>query len=61
LDGKIVPCPLNLFKKVVETTKPIFHAKQDTSCVVIPPMARWLFTCCCNDPGYCTNTGTENF
>jgi hypothetical protein len=36
-------------------------AKLDTTCVIIPPMPRYLFTRCCNDPSHCTNANDKEY
>jgi hypothetical protein len=40
---------------------PILAAKRDTNCVIIPPMPRYLFTRCCNDPGHCINANEKEY
>jgi hypothetical protein len=40
---------------------PIIEALNDTPSVIIPPMPRWIFERCCNDPGHCTNFGQGNY
>jgi hypothetical protein len=52
---------LTLFKKTIDTLAPIFGALKDTPSVIIPPMPRWIFERCCDDPGHCTNFGSENY
>jgi hypothetical protein len=61
LGGKVVNCPVDLFKKTIDTLAPIFGALKDTPSVIIPPMLRWIFERCCDDPGHCTNFGSENY
>jgi hypothetical protein len=59
LGGKVVVCPAE--KRTIESIAPIFVALNDTPSVIIPPMPRWIFERCCNDPGHCTNFGHENY
>jgi hypothetical protein len=57
LGGKVTPTPLDIFKKVIEHVLPILKAKGDKSCIIIPPLPRYLFTRCCSDRSHCTNAG----
>jgi hypothetical protein len=61
LGGKIVVSPPDIFKKTVDCVLPILVAKKDINCVIIPPMPRYLFARCCNDPGHCTNANSNEF
>jgi hypothetical protein len=61
LGRKVVVCPADLFKRTIESMAPIFVALKDTPSVIIPPMPRFIFGSCCNDPGHCTNFGHENY
>ncbi len=61
LAGKVVVCPVDLFKRTIDTMAPIFGALKETPSVIIPPMLRWIFERCCDDSGHCTNFGSENF
>jgi hypothetical protein len=61
LEGKIVVSPPNIFKKTVDCVWPILAAKKDNNCVIIPPMPRYLFARCCNDPDHCTNANSNEF
>jgi hypothetical protein len=36
-------------------------AKGDKSCIIIPPLPRYLFTRCCSDRSHCTNAGEKDF
>jgi hypothetical protein len=61
LAGKVVTCPLQTFKKVLETTTAVFSAKKDSRMIVIPPLPRFLFAGCCTMPGHCTNVSSEGY
>ncbi len=61
LGGKIVVSPPDIFKKTVDCVWPILAAKRDTNCVIIPPMPRYLFARCCNDPSHCINANGNEF
>jgi hypothetical protein len=58
LGGKAVVCPADLFKRMVDSMASVFTALNETPCVIIPPMPRWIFEQCCSDPGHCTDAGT---
>jgi hypothetical protein len=61
LGGNVITCPPALFKKTIELVLPIFVATNGKPCVIIPPMSRWLFAKCCNDPGHCTNSQSKDY
>jgi hypothetical protein len=61
LGGKVVPPSPEIYKKLVDSVTPIFKAKGNKPCVIIPPLPRYLFTRCCNDSGHCTNANDETF
>jgi hypothetical protein len=61
LGGKVVTSPPDTFKKIIESVWTILVAKQDTNYVIIPPMPRYLFARCCNDPGHCTNAKDKEY
>ncbi len=61
LGGKVVTTPKDIFKKVVESVIPIFKAKGNTPCVIVPPLPRYLFSRCCNDESHCTNAKEDGF
>jgi hypothetical protein len=48
-------------KSVVNKVLPIISAKGNKPCVIIPPLPRYLFARCCNDPDHCTNATDTNF
>jgi hypothetical protein len=61
LGGRIVSTPLATFKKVVEHVLPIFKAKGQNSAIIVPPLARYIFSRCCNDESHCTNADEKDF
>ncbi len=40
---------------------PILWATNGKPCVIIPPLPRYLFACCCDDTGHCTNFDQSDF
>ncbi len=61
LGGRVVSTPTAIFKKVVENVLPIFKAKGNNACIVIPPLSRYIFSRCCNDSSHCTNGDANDF
>jgi hypothetical protein len=55
LNGEVVACPITILKNIVKSTIPIFDAVGKTPCIVIPPLPRYIFASCCNDPEHCAN------
>ncbi len=49
MGGRIVPTPIATFRKVVEQVLPIFKAKGQNAAIIVPPLARYVFSRCCND------------
>jgi hypothetical protein len=61
LGGDVVVSSPEIFKKLVDSVTPIFKAKGDRPCVIVPPLPRFLFARCCNDAGHCTNASKDDF
>jgi hypothetical protein len=61
LGGNVVVAPPDIFKDVINKVLPILSAKGDKPCVIIPPLPRFLFARCCNDPDHCTNATDKDF
>jgi hypothetical protein len=61
LGGKVVVSPPDVFKKTVSAIIPILLEKKDIPCIVVPPLPRYLFSRCCNDPSHCTNADEVDF
>ncbi len=59
--GNVVVSSPEIFKKLVDSVTPIFKAKGDRPCVIIPPLPRFVFARCCNDAGHCTNANNDDF
>ncbi len=61
LGGNVVVTPPDTFKEVINKVLPIIFAKGNKPCVIIPPLPRFLFARCCNDPDHCTNATEIDF
>ncbi len=61
LGGRVLVTPPDVFKKLVENVIPVIKEKGDKPCVILPPLPRYLFASCCNDPGHCSNRRESNF
>jgi hypothetical protein len=61
LGGKVTITPPPVFRKLVDNVIPIFKAKGNKPCVIIPPIPRCLFSRCCGDVSHCTNVSDSNF
>jgi hypothetical protein len=61
LGGDVVVSPQTVFSKTVESILPIFSAKGNKPCVVIPPIPRYLFSRCCDDNSHCTNANGDRY
>ncbi len=61
LGGNVVVAPPVIFKEVINKVLPILAAKGDKPCVIIPPLPRFLFARCCNDPDHCTSATDKDF
>jgi hypothetical protein len=61
LGGKVTVTPPDIFRKLVDSVIPIFKAKGNKPCVIIPPIPRCLFSRCCGDTSHCTNADDGNF
>jgi hypothetical protein len=61
LGRRVTPTPLGNFRKIIELVLPIFKAKGNKPCAIVPPMPRYLFSRCCMDSGHCTNMNEKDF
>jgi hypothetical protein len=61
LGGNVMVTPPEIFKDVTKKVLPILRAKGEKPCVIIPPLPRYLFARCCNDPDHCTNAAETDF
>ncbi len=60
LTGKIVACPLPVYKKILENTAQLLKVNQSARVVIVPPLPRYLFSGCCRQSGHSTNVGDPN-
>jgi hypothetical protein len=61
LGGRIVSTPIATFKRVIEHVLPIFKAKGQMPAIIVPPLARNIFSRCCSDESHCTNADEKDF
>jgi hypothetical protein len=57
LAGDVVACPLNTFKKILESTSRLLLLGRQCSQIIILPLPRYLFSGCCNPTTHCPNVG----
>ncbi len=60
MGGKIVTTAPDAFKRIVLKVLPIIKAKGTKPGIIIPPLPRYLFMRCCNDPDHCINASEKN-
>ncbi len=61
LQGNVVISPPVVFQKTIDSIVPILTARQQVPCLIIPPIPRYLFARCCDDPAHCTNWNVDSF
>ncbi len=61
LGGKVVITTPEVFKRVVNNVAPIFKAKGNKPCVIVPPLPRYLFSRCCGEVNHCTNVTDSGY
>jgi hypothetical protein len=61
LGGNVVVSPADIFKKSITAVIPILLEKKEIPCVVVPPIPRYMFSRCCNDPAHCTNANQSDY
>jgi hypothetical protein len=59
--GKIMVCPLPVYKRILKTTASLLTLHQSSKVVLVPPLPRYLFTGCCNQTGHSTNTSEPGY
>jgi hypothetical protein len=55
LAGKIVACPVPVYKQILENTATVLMLHQSAKVVIVPPLPRYLFSGCCKQSGHSTN------
>jgi hypothetical protein len=53
--GKIVPCPLPRFRRILDSTSALLTKYRAAKSVIILPLPRYLFSGCCKQPDHSTN------
>jgi hypothetical protein len=60
MKGPVATCEEGIFKKIIGTLEPILLSAQAAAKVSIPPLPRYVFSLCCNNPQHCQNIGDED-
>jgi hypothetical protein len=61
LGGKIAVCPPPVYKRILENTASLLVTHPGSRIVLVPPLPRYLFTGCCNQPGHSTNISEPGY
>jgi hypothetical protein len=61
INGELVVANADTQLRFLQTMEPIWAATGGTTTVVVSPMARYLTTGCCEEPGHITNRGDPNY
>jgi hypothetical protein len=56
--GKIVACPVPVFKRILENSAKLLAKSGAANCVVIPPLPCYLLAGCCQQPGHSSNVNS---
>ncbi len=54
LAENVVVYDLQVFRKTISNTIPLFSGVGDVNCIVLSPLPKYLFTGCCNKSGHCS-------
>jgi hypothetical protein len=60
MKGPVQVCEDQTFKKIIDRLGPILLSAQDSVKVSVPPLPRYLFNSCCNNPQHCSNLLNED-
>jgi len=55
LPGSVTVCPDEVFLKLIDTAMPVIEAVKCDVKILIPPLPRYLFSGCCENPLHCVN------
>ncbi len=61
MGGNIAVCPPPVYKRILETTASLLTLHHSSKVILVPPLPRYLFTGCCNQPGHSTNTSAPGY
>jgi hypothetical protein len=53
--GPVACCTDDIFRKIVKSLAPVMLSSQETIKISIPPLPRYVFNSCCNNPTHCAN------
>jgi hypothetical protein len=59
--GPVTACEDSTFRKIIGTLGPVLLSAQTAVKVSVPPLPRYLFNACCNNPQHCTNMLDEDY
>jgi hypothetical protein len=59
MQGPVVICDTEIYRRIVKTLGPVMLSAQDAVKVSVPPLPRYIFSPCCQNPRHCTNLNTE--
>jgi hypothetical protein len=55
MPGPVVTCDVQIFCRIIKSLEPVMMSAQDAVKVSVPPLPRYIFSACCNNPHHCTN------
>ncbi len=61
MGGNIAVCPPPVYKRILETTASLLTTHHSSKVILVPPLPRYLFTGCCNQPGHSTNISAPGY
>jgi hypothetical protein len=61
MGGNIAVCPPPVYKRILDITASLLTTHHGSIIVLVPPLPRYLFTGCCNQPGHSTNISMPGY
>jgi hypothetical protein len=55
MKGPVTCCSDDILKKIIRSLAPVMMSAQDVVKISIPPLPRYVFHSCCNNPSHCPN------
>jgi hypothetical protein len=59
MPGPVVTCDVEIFRRIIKSLGPVMVSAQDAVKVSVPPLPRYIFSACCNNPHHCTNLSQD--
>jgi hypothetical protein len=59
--GPVEVCADDTFRKIVKSLAPVLLSAQNVAKIILPPLPRYTFTPCCNQPAHCTNLSSDGY